>query len=340
MPETTAAPVTQADPKQTANNIVKGIHERSYGKAPAGKAPAAAEPPINNSQPPVDPSASDPNAGKEKYVVEGKEVWLTPDQARSYVQKGIAFEPRMDQLARLAQEQNQLINALIEDPGTVLANIAKQRNVPLETIVQKVLKGNASDEIKEAVGQWYYREAVEPLHLTPEQLKAREDAKWRQEREEKDKSEQTKTIQQENQAKFQRAMGELKANIAEAMKESGLPSNDSALGAEMARAVAEVMRVAYVKRQTITPKAAIEFVKKRMIEVQTAYYDHLDGPALVSMLGEKNAEKVKNHFLKVVQDSMNRPPVVPSGKKPPARNGERPTRNMDDFHEMLKKFKE
>lgn len=336
MSEQVATPAASVprDSHTTATNIVNGISNRVNGRAPAA-------PPVNNGQPPVDPSASkpvDPNAGKEKYVVEGKEVWLSPDQARAYVQKGIAFEPKMDQLARLQQEQAVLMRTLINDPGKVLTNIAKQNNLPMKDLVQKVLKGNASDDVKEAVGQWYYETAVEPLKLSPEELKAREDARWRQERENQDKTSAQQAIIRENQERASRAYNEIKANISEAMKESGLPSNDTPLGAEMARLVADTMRVAHFQRQSITPKQAIEHVKKRIKAVNVAYFDTLEGEALVKELGESNAEKVKQYFLRLASGMGGAIPTVPKGK-PAVRSGERKTLNMDDFHDQLDALK-
>src|SRR5260221_165271 len=106
-----ATPAASVPRDGTAANIVKGIHDRANGKAPAT--------PLNDQKSPANPAAVDPNAGKEKYVVDGKEVWITPEQRSAWVQKGMAFEPKMDQLARLAQEQVQFQRALIEDPGRV-----------------------------------------------------------------------------------------------------------------------------------------------------------------------------------------------------------------------------
>lgn len=337
--QTVATPADSVPRDGTSANIVKAIHDRA-----SGRAPAAAQPPIKGQepqQPPVNPSADEASkAGKEKYVVDGKEVWLTPEERTAWIQKGMAFEPRMDELARIKQEAIMLQRALLTNPGAVLANISKQNNVPMQDLVQRVLKGNSSDEIKEAVGKWYYEEAVEPLKMTDAEKKARDDARWRQEREQKDQMDKEMTIRRENYAKFQKAFGEIKANINEAMKESGLPSNDTPLGAEMARMVADVMRTAHFRRVTVTPKQAIEFVKKRVKEVQGAYYDHLDGEGLFNELGEKTANKLRAYFLKVAQGAGNPPPAVPNGQRPAARGGERKTWNMDDFHDYLDKRKQ
>lgn len=336
-----APPSTQPDVKQTANNIAQAIHDKVNGKAPA-----AAQPPIKGQEaqtPPASPD-SDPNAGKKKYVFAGKEVWLTPEQADTYVSKGMAFDHRVDDFARMQKETQQLYQGLLNDPGSVLANVAKMNNVPLEQIVQRVLSSNTSDAIKEAVGKWYYEEAVEPMRLTDEQKKAKADAKYREQREAQDKIEQENAIRRENHQKFQRAMGELKAQIGEAMKDSGLPSNDTPLGAEMARMVADVMRTAYFARRTVTPKQAIEMVKGRVRSVQAAYYDHLEGQALIDQLGEKTVAKIQAHFVKLAQDRQPQTQFNGNGSQKPARqvfrNGERQgVMNMDDFHDRMDKIK-
>lgn len=331
MPDTVTAPSpTAADPKQTAANLAAAVQNKANGKA-AGTPPSAAD------QPPAAPPA-DPNAGKEKYVVGGKEVWLTPDQARAYVQKGIAFEPRMDQLARLQQEMIQVQRALINDPIGVLKNIAQQKNIPIESLYERILDGDWPDSVKEVIGKKFYRNAVEPLKLTPEQMKARQDSEWRQKREAEDKAAQERAIINENQRKVKQAMGQLSAFINEAMKESGLPSNDTPLGTEMARMVADTMRVARLNRQDITPKQAIEFVKQKIKSVQAAYYDNLEADALVKELGEKNAAKVKKYFLKLAQDAGAKPPAVPNGK-PAVRSGERKVMTPDEFRDYLEERK-
>lgn len=325
----TAAPPTAGKPVTTASAISTAIANKANGKAPApGAVPSGDQKPAD-SQPDV-------NAGKEKYVVDGKEVWLSPEQARSYVQKGLAFEPRMDQLARLQQETVQFQRALLNDPGKVLTNLANANKVPIKDLVQKILNGSAPDEIKETVGQWFYETAVEPMKLTPEQLKAREDAKWRAEHEKTEKQRQDDAVRQENQAKVNKAMTELKTFIGEAMKESGLPDNDTPLGAEMARMVADTMRITSRQGKSITPKQAIEFVKQRIKAVQAAYYDHLDEEKLVAEIGEKNAEKVQKYFLKKAQANNGQ---APNGK-PAARRSEKNGMTRDetlDYFDSLKR---
>ena len=337
MAETQTAAPTQADPKTTAGNIVQGIKDRAAGRSSQSNGkqlrsndpPATEKPSEGATQTPVDP-----NAGKEKYVVNGQERWLTPEQARAYVQKGIAFEPRVDELARLRTETNQFLQTLASDPIKILTD--KRIGLTPDSVMEKIFaSGQISDQLKETVGKWYYENVIAPMKMTPEQLKASEDAKWRREHETKEKTREEQIIAQQNQQKFEMALSQLKANISEAMKDSGLPSNDTPLGAEMARMVADAMRVAHFQRQAITPKQAIEFVKQRIKAVQVAYYDTLEGEALVNEIGEANAEKVKKYFLKLVKDAQKEPPKGSGDDKPAHRPGERKVMTEDDFKAYL-----
>lgn len=323
-PAATTTPATQADPKQTATNIAKGIQDKAAGKT--GADPKAGTPP------------ADPNAGKDKYVVDGKDVWLTPEQAKSYVQKGLAFEPKMDQLARLQQENARFIQALVENPGQILANVAKHNQIPVQSLVEKVLSSNVSDEVKESVGKWFYENAVEPLKLTPEQLKAREDAKWRADREKQDAAAKDQQLKRQEQERVEKAMGELKVFIGEAMKESGLPDNNTPLGVEMARQVADVMRLALKRKQPITPKQAIEYVKKRIKSVQQSFYSHLDDEGLANELGTELTDRLRKYFLKTAKENGGGPPIQPQAKAP-ARSGRPKTMSMDEFHDYLDNLK-
>lgn len=338
MPEPVATPANSvARDGNVASNISKAIADRANGKSPSdtnGK-----QPPVKDTEADKSITVTDPNAGKKKFVVNGREVWLTPELADAYVQKGLAFEPKMDELRRLQSEAQQFIETLKNDPAKILFN-PKIGHTP-EAVFQKIMQSDKiNDATKETVGKWYWENVVEPAKLSPAELQAREDAKFRRDREMTDKQRADEEIKKENFEKVQRTMSHIKLQIGEAMKESGLPDNNTPLGAEMARMVADVMRMSHFNREPITPKQAIEFVKKRIKSVQTAYYDGLDPEKLVEEIGEENAKKVQKYFLKLAQESGNKPPVVPNGKRPAVRNsGDRETINLDQFHDQLAELK-
>src|SRR5579864_2513887 len=95
---------------QTASNIVKAVDAKT--NPPKSDKPEV----ILKNQENGGVEIKDPNAGKEKYIVDGKERYLTPEEARAYVQKGLAFEPRMDQLGRLQQETAAFLDTLSKTP--------------------------------------------------------------------------------------------------------------------------------------------------------------------------------------------------------------------------------
>lgn len=318
---TTQAPTDQRDSKSVAANIANGVQSRSNGKTPE-QAPTA---------------SVDPNAGKEKYVVDGREVWLTSDQRTAWIQKGMSFEPKMTQLDKLQKEVGMFMQKLEADPIGTLKSMAKQKGIPVESLYEKILDGDDwSDSVKEIIGNRYYGKVVAPLKMTPEERRAaeleKENAKYKTAEEQRE----SRALQEENRRRVEAAMSQLKANISEAMKESGLPNNDSPLGVMMARRVADIMRLGYKQRQTITPKDAISRVKSEMKQLQAAYYDHLDPDKLVEELGPVNAEKVKKHFLKLVKDA-EKTPIV--NRSPATPKGERKTTSMDDFHDYLDELK-
>lgn len=354
MPEPAVAPPPAAgaapgsDPKGPAAGISRGIQDRANGKpttpaqtqpgrdaiqredkANADKAAAAAK-----------PADQDPNAGKKRYVVEGKEYWLTPEQADSYVSKGIGFEPKVSEIARIRQEMNELHRALLSNPGAVLMNVAKRNNVPISQVVQNVLQGTASDEVKEATGRWYYENVAKRQQMDPKDLQILEqDEKLRAFEDEKKKTYQ-QAVMQENIQRVTSNMNQLRSQIGETLGELGIKNVDTPIAARLVKEIADVMRISYFSRQPCTAKQAADKIRQRVLDFQTQFYDELEPAALIERLGQKNVEKIRAHLLKTVQDAEsgtrqngeNRP------FKPKVRN-ERETITPDQMKDYLDDLK-
>lgn len=331
-PETASAPAG-IDPKQVAANLTKGITDRANGKGPS-KGPEA---------PAGDDKAAapaDPNAGKKKYVVDGREVYLSPEQADAYVQKGLAFEPKVSELARMKQEFNQLQEAMLNNPGLILSNLAKRANVPIQAIVEKVLSGTASDEVKEATGRWYWENVAKRHQMDPKDREILEKDERIQALEAQEKQKAELAIALENRAKVATAMSLVSAQIKETLAELGIKNVDSPAGVRLTKEIADVMRISYLEKQPCTAKQAAQKVKARIQEYQRQFYDDLDMDQLVETLGKANAEKVRKYFLKTVQDA-EKGTQQEAGRTNgaiPKRN-ERKTMNMDDFHDYLDDLK-
>lgn len=326
MPDAPVAPAV--NPTATAENITKAIQDGAAGKLPVKADPKAVADPKAPAAPP------DQNAGKKKYVVNGKDVYLTPEQADAYVQKGIAFEPKVSELARVNQETAKFLELLKTSPEKILFN-PKVGHTP-EAILDRILSSDSvSDAIKEKLGRWYYENVFQRSKLTDEQRKALDNERELAKLKQKDLDAADEAVRQENAARVAKVLAQVKAQIAEAMKDAGLPNGDSALAVQVARRVADVMRVANKAGKAMTPKEAIERVRKEFREIQKGYYDVLDPEKLVEELGPENAEKIRKHLLKLVKPAEElKGPKAPSVKK-----GERQIISPDEMADYLENLK-
>jgi len=342
MPPT--APATQAnapsaapaEPKSTASNIAQGIQNKAAGKAPE----KATEPSSDTAEKKQDVAGSDPNAGKRKYTVNGREVWLTPDQADAYVQKGIAFEPKMSELDRTQREMQTFYKSLVENPGKILGLLAKRENIPVQTIVERFLGSTApSEDVKETIGKWYYENAVKLAHMDPKDRAILERDEQIKSLQQSEKERIETAVALENRAKIQAAMAQLSSQIQETLKDFGLKNMDSPAAVRLAKEIADVMRVSYLSGKPCTSKQAAEKVKARIHEYQREFYDSLDMDQLVEQLGKENAEKVRKHFLKAVQDAEKGTKQEGRQSDRLPKRDERKTMSMDDFHDYLDDLK-
>lgn len=322
MAETVTAPPVALPPSKTATKVAEAIVEKTSGKQP----PASITP--------------DPNAGKIKHTVEGKDVWLTPEQEKAYIDKGLAYEPKVSQLARLQQEVRQFQDALINDPGKVIANIAKQSNVPIRTMVERVLASNVNDETKETVGSWYYENVVKRSKMTDEQRENLELKEWKAKQEEQSKKYNEEALAKDNMARAQAAERMLKGQLAEALKEVTVVKNlDTPLGVMVAKRIFDVMRLSYQTKNPITPKAAAEKVQAELRQLHKLHLDEKSEDEIIEEIGKENAEKVRKYFLKIVKAAEKDQKNGAEGGKRPASRGERQTMTPDEFREYLEERK-
>lgn len=320
---------------ETVSNIVRGVTDKATGNP--GKNGGSPEIPANGGGQTA--ATPDPNAGKEKYVIQDErgiqqERWLTPQQAREYVQKGISFEPRIDQLGRLQQETAAFLDTLANDPAKVIYN--ERFGKPHEVLKKLLGSTKVTDELKESLGQWYYDNVIVPEKMTPEQREAEE---WKRKafaHDELLKQQEQSRIESDNNARVDQALQIIKAQINEAMKEAGVPL-DSKIAPQLAQRCAQVMQLGYRRGIVVTPKEAIAKVKAELSEYQKSYYDVLDEDKLVEQLGKENAEKVRKFYLKTVKDADK--DKLKKDYKPSAKRNEREVMTPDQFREYLQDLK-
>lgn len=313
-----------------AANIAKGITNKTTGTPPVAEKGA-----VIPAKDAINTPAVDPNAGKEKYVVDGKDRWLTPDQAKAYVQKGLAFEPKISELGRLQQETAQFLQTLKESPEKILFN-PKLGLSPDQVLAKIMGSTKVNDQIKDIVGQWYYNNVVAKEAMTPQEREHAEMKAKLAEYEDMTKKQQAEFQQRENDAKVQAALNQIKAHISEAMQDAGVPL-DSKIAPQLAQRVARIMQLGYQQGKAITPKEAMAKVKNEIFEYQKAYYDMLDEDKLVDQIGKENAEKVRKYFLKQVKDKETSK-IAKTGGPAPKRDV-RKTMNSDEFRDYLDELK-
>src|ERR1700719_2337713 len=243
--------------ENTATNIAAAVDAKAN---PAG----ATDPKTGKA-----PEAVDPNAGKEKYVVDGKDRYLTPEEAKAYTQKGLAFEPKVSELTRLQNETALFLETLKADPAKILFN--PKFGEPQQVLEKIMGSTKVSDAVKTLIGQWYYNNVIVPERMSPQE---REAAEYKRKSEEFDaykKQQEDAKVEQENQSKIQTAMNLLKSQISEAMKAGGL-ADTSKVAPQMASRIAKVILLAQRVRKNLTPAEAYQTARKELKDYKTAFY--------------------------------------------------------------------
>lgn len=320
MPDPTAAPATGS----VASNISTAIAAKT---APVADAKATGNV--------ASTTAADPNAGKEKYTVDGQDRWLSPAEARAYVQKGIAFEPKASQLTRLEQETRTFLKTLSDDPGKVIFN--EKLGKPADVLRKVLGSAKVSDDVKEAIGEWYYRNVVVPSEMSPEQRQQEEYKRQAEEFAEYKRQQEETRLSTENEQKVQHALNTIKAQIGEAMQEAGVPM-DSKIAPQLAKRVAQIMQLGFVNGKVVTPKEAIAKAKNELVEYKRSYMDGLDGSALIEYVGKDVAEKIRKHFVEQAKGGSDAGTPKQRSDKP-AKRDERKVMTPDEFRDYLSDLK-
>lgn len=293
----------------------------------AGKGASEVKPEVTPAAPVVDP-----NVGKKKYVVNGKDVFLTPEQAESYVQKGLAFEPRVSELARLQQETKRFLDVLRDDPAKILFN--PKFGTPEDVLGKIMSSTTVSDKTKELVGKWYYEKVIAIEKMDPKDRELAESKQKLAEYEENAKRSAEQQLQKENATRISQAIATLKAQISEAMQESGMPDS-----ASVAKRVAQVMNAGILAGKTVTPKEAINKVRLEILGYIRSYLDPLDEDKLVENLGKENAEKIRKFYLKQVKEAEKAANDKGDKRQHIPKRDVRKTMNSDQFRDYLDDIK-
>lgn len=272
------------DSSGEANNASKGASSESSGEPTKTEVKKAAEK-VDAKQVKGDPS-------KFAIKVDGEVLELSKEEMVKYAQLGKAGQSRMEEAARIKQEALQLVQMLRTDPESVLADpyILGSEDKVIE-LAQKILSRKLEDEQKSP-------EAKEKEKLERELEDLRR--KVKDDEEKRQASEYERLIQQQE--------AQLEEQITDALETSGLPKSPFVL-----KRLADVMLAAAENEKDISPKQALNIVKREMQKDVQEYMNALGEDELETYISEEKVKKLRQRQLakvKAAQASAPKPAEV------------------------------
>lgn len=246
--------------------------EESTAAPEAGKAPAVKA---------ADKAAKQEGAKKidsdtYKIKVDGEELELSREEMIKYAQVGRAGQKRMAEAAQIKKEAIDLIDMLRSDPEAILSDpaILGSREEVIK-FAQKILSNQMEEEMKS------------PEVREKEQLQKEVEALRKQmkdEAESKSKAEYERLVAQEEQ--------KLQSEIEEAIDSSGLPASPFVL-----KRISDVLIMAAENNKQISPKQAMNIVKKEMQKDIQEYLKLSPDEALEELMGGDRIKSLRKKQL-------------------------------------------
>jgi hypothetical protein len=207
---------------------------------------------------------------KYKIKVDGEDIELSRDELVKYAQMGRAGQKKMQEAAQVRQEAIHLVEMLRSNPRAVLSDpaILGSEEAVLK-FAQEILANKFEEEQKD-----------------PSVLRAEKAEKELEELRKEKKTSEERRQQEEYQRMVQQEEAQLENQITDAFESSGLPKSPFVL-----KRLADVMISAAESDKNITPKMALNIVKREMQKDLKEYFDMTPEDALEELL---NADKVKN----------------------------------------------
>jgi len=261
----------------------------------------------------VDAKPTKGDSDKYMIKVDGQVLELSKDELVKYAQLGKAGQARMEEAARIKQEATQLVKMLRENPEAVLADpfVLGSEDKVIE-LAQKILARKLEDEQKSP-------EAREKEKLERELQELREKLKTD---EESRKAEEYNRLVAQHEA-------QLEVHITEAFEVSGLPKSPFVL-----KRLADVMIAAAENEKEISPKQALNIVKKEMQKDIRDYMEALQEDALEEYISEQKIQKLRKRQLakaKALAPKVERPAEVKEGASAPVEAKKSEKINMKKF---------
>jgi hypothetical protein len=214
---------------------------------------------------------------KHKLKINGQEREYTEEEVIRKAQLSEAADEKFKSASEKMQQMERFIEALKTNPKAVLSH------PDLGINMRQLAEDYLTEEVK--------RDLMSPEERELNEL--REFKRKQDEASERSKKEQlTKAQHEQMQALQQRQRENFDNQISDVLKKSNLPKT-----AETVKRVAEVLYSAVSKGYELDVATAVDLVKENYIGGIQSLVGNLDGDALLSILGNDIAKKIRQHDL-------------------------------------------
>lgn len=241
------------------------------GSVPPGVNPAFAEQTETNGDKAAEKAAA---AAYKKLKIKGREIDVDETKYHEYAQKGAAATETWQEAAKMKKDADAFMQRLKENPKAVLAD--KNLGIDFRKVAEEYLWEQLQDE-----------------QMSPQEKAQREKERRLEILEaEKAKRDEYETEQQ-RMAEHQHYIQEYDQKISKALASSGLPKTSGTV-----RRVAEYMKLDIDAGIDRDPIEYIDAVRSDYLADIQELLGSMEGEALIKMLGDESAKKMRMADLK------------------------------------------
>lgn len=264
--------------QETAELVAKDAKEREKADRdtqgrfqPRSEKPSEKAPQISN-------KTEDAPAEKKiwKLKVDGQEVDFDAsdeEAVKRALQKGYAADKRMNQAAVTTKQAERFVELLKTNPRAVLEHPGL--GIDLKKMAEQIV--------------WENMQAAAKPPKSAQEIQHEKDMAELEERRAKDKQAEAEKKQKDRDELKEKFRQDWSKKFTEVLNTAKLPVTDWTL-----TRMAAYMRQALANKNTaIQPADVVDMVREDWVNAQREMYGHLDGEALIKMLGDDNAEKVR-----------------------------------------------
>lgn len=241
------------------------------GSVPPGVNPAFAEQTETNEDKSAEKAAA---AAYKKLKIKGREIDVDETKYHEYAQKGAAATETWQEAAKMKKDADAFMQRLKENPKAVLAD--KNLGIDFRKVAEEYLWEQLQDE-----------------QMSPQE-KAQRDKERRLEILEAEKAKRDEhESEQQRMAEHQHYIQEFDQKISKALATSGLPKTSGTV-----RRVAEYMKLDIDAGIDRDPIEYIDAVRADYMADIQELLSSMEGDALLKMLGDESAKKMRTADLK------------------------------------------